>query len=242
MKKIFIIIPAYNEDENVVDLLSSIKNIKLIFDKKVILVDDGSTDKTKELAMNFKNQMDLEILVHAKNLGVPRTFFDGITAACVNAEDDDIVLIMEADNTSKLSLMPEMIEKINLGSDIVIGSRYIAGGSYKNFPLYRTIGSNVVNSIVKLLVHLPNVTDYSIFYRAYRAEILKKALAFYGNNFITTNSFAANLEILLKLRKFVKKIDECPLVYNYGLKKGKSKMNLIKTLKEYGMVINKFKK
>lgn len=237
MNKIFIVIPAYNEEKNIVQLLTTIEKLSLTLIKKVILIDDGSCDKTQELARNFSGRIDMDIIVHSVNMGIPKTFFDGLSAASRQADGNDVITIAEADNTSNLQLIPEMINRLKNGSDIVIASRYIKGGSYKNFPVVRMIASMLVNRAVKLFTGIRNINDYTIFFRAYRAAVIKQALLKYNAQLITTKSFAANLEILLKFKDWAKNCSEVPLVYDYGLKKGGSKMKKRKALLEYFVII-----
>lgn len=233
MNKVFVIIPAFNEEGNIGQLLDELSQLDITNEVKVIMVDDGSIDKTREIAEGFKDKLNLEIFIHPRNLGVPRTFFDGFKTAASQAEDNDIIILMEGDKTSDLKLFSEMIEKINSGSQLVIASRYIKGGCYKNFPFVRVLGSKIINLALKIFFKVNGVTDYTIFYRAYQAGIIKKALEKYQDNFITTKSFAANLEVLIKVKEYISGVSEVPLVYDYGLKKGKSKMKLFKTLWEY---------
>ena len=239
-EKAIIIVPVYNEDGNIEKLLSSIKDLKLEISKKVIVVDDGSEDNTLALARKFKRKLDLKIIVHEQNKGIPQTFYDGLKAAADSASSKDVIFIIEGDNTSDLSLFPQIIQKIRNGADIVVASRYLKGGRYKNFPLHRKYGSIFINYVLKTFFYTRGVSDYTIFYRAYSAEVVKNALKKYGKNFITTKSFAANLEILLRMKAFAKKYDEVPMVYDYGLKKGKSKMKIGKALFEYrGLIVQR---
>lgn len=237
MNKIFIMIPAYNEEQNIVQLLTTIEKLNLTLRKKVILIDDGSCDKTQELARGFSDRIDMEIIIHPKNMGIPKTFFDGLTAADKQADGNDVITIAEADNTGNLQLIPEMIDRLKNGSDIVVASRYIKGGRYKDFPLIRLIGSYIVNKAFKIFCGVKNINDYTIFFRAYRASIVKRALAEYKTRLITTKTFAANLEILLKFKEWAENCSEVPLVYDYSLKKGKSKMPKRGTLLECFVVI-----
>ena len=242
MKSIFIIIPAYNEEKHIVKLLSDIGQLVLPVSIKVILVDDGSTDKTRLLAEKFYNRLEMDIIIHSENLGVPRSFYDGLSMAAKKAKDEDVISIIEADNTSNLKVVPIMVRKIDNGTDIVVASRYLKGGGYKNFPLIRLIGSYITNRTVSMLVNIKNVSDYTIFFRAYRAKTIKSAMAEYGTNLITTKTFASNLEILLKVRKYATHIDEVPLLYDYGNKENGSKMKKLKALNEYKeLIIRKVK-
>jgi dolichol-phosphate mannosyltransferase len=234
--KNFIIVPAYNEEENIRKLLEDISLLK-IANKKLIFVDDGSSDRTLEFAKKFNKKLDINFILHEKNKGVPSTFYNGLKEACNLSSDGDSIIIIEADNTSDLKLMRLMIEKIKKGAGIVVASRYIKKGKYKNFPFHRIIGSYLINYFLRLFFYQKNITDYTIFYRAYSSLAVKKALNKHKENLITAKSFAVNLEILLKIGEFSSKNEEVPLVYDYGLKRGKSKMNLFKTLFEYKKLI-----
>ncbi len=239
MPTAYIIVPAFNEEGNIGRLLTDLVALEVPASKKIILVDDGSRDKTLEIAKQYQGKIDMEIIIHEVNAGIPKTFYDGLKKASELASEEDVIVIIEGDCTSDLKLMPQMIEMISNGSDIVVASRYIEGGKYKNFPFIRTLGSGVVNTILKVFFRTKGITDYTIFYRGYSAKIVRKAFEEYPAGFITQKSFAANLEVLLKVREFSNNNSEVPLVYDYGLKKGKSKMKLFKTLGEYRSLILK---
>ena len=233
MPKSYVIIPAYNEGSNLGAVLQQLLELASTMPLAVVVVNDGSRDNTVQEAERFRDLLDLQIVTHPVNLGVPKTFYDGLVASSARAQSGDCIFIIEGDGTSDLKLMPEMARRIYNGEDIVIASRYIDGGGYVNFPWQRTWGSYMVNLVLTLFLHVRGITDYTIFYRAFRADIVQKALDHFGSNFITTNSFAANLEILLRMLPYSTRFSEVPLLYDYGLKKSQSKMNPIKTLREY---------
>jgi len=240
MPKSYVIIPAYNEGPNLGAVLQQLQELSARLPLAVIVVNDGSRDNTLEEAEGFRDQFDLQIVTHPVNLGVPMTFYDGLVAAAAKAQPDDCIFIIEGDGTSDLQLMPEMARRVYDGDDVVVASRYIPGGGYLNFPWQRTWGSYVVNFVVSIFFHVRGLTDYTIFYRAYRAEAVQRALQHFGSGFMTTKSFAANLEVLLRVLPFSKRFSEVPLLYDYGLKKSKSKMNVFKTLREYqGLIVKK---
>ncbi len=240
MPKSYVIIPAYNEGPNLGSVLQQLQQLSSTMPLGVIVVNDGSRDNTLEEAERFQHKLDLQIVSHPVNLGVPMTFYDGLVAAAARAEAGDCIFIIEGDGTSDLKVMPEMARRVHNGDDVVIASRYIAGGGYLNFPWQRTWGSYVVNFVVSIFFHVRGLTDYTIFYRAYRAEAVQRALQHYGPGFVTTKSFAANLEVLLRVRPFSSRFSEVPLLYDYGLKKSQSKMNPLKTLREYqGLIVKR---
>jgi len=240
MAKSYIIIPAYNEGPNLGAVLQGLRELASTMALAVIVVNDGSRDNTLEEAERFRDLIDLDIVTHPVNQGVPKTFHDGLVAAAARAEPADCIFIVEGDGTSDLALLPEMARRIYGGDDVVIASRYVRGGGYVNFPLQRVWGSTLVNIVLSTFFHIRGITDYTIFYRAYRADAVQRALQHYGPNFVTTKSFAANFEILLRVLPFSTRFSEVPLVYDYGLKKSQSKMNPLKTLREYqGLIVRR---
>ena len=240
MAKSYVIIPAYNEGPNLGAVLEQLQRLSATVPLAVIVVNDGSRDNTLDEAEGFRDKLDLQIVSHAVNLGVPLTFYDGLVAAAARAEPGDCIFIIEGDGTSDLKVMPEMAQRVYKGDDVVIASRYISGGGYLNFPWQRTWGSYAVNLVVSIFFRVRGLTDYTIFYRAYRAEVAQRALAHYGSGFVTTKSFAANLEVLLRVLPYSRRFSEVPLLYDYGLKKSQSKMNPFKTLREYqGLIVKR---
>ncbi len=239
MPKSYVIIPAYNEGPNLGAVLHDLQELASTLLLAVIVVNDGSRDNTLQEAERFRDLLDLEIVTHPVNLGVPMTFYDGLVAAAARAQSGDCIFIMEGDGTSDLKLMPEMARRVYGGDHVVVASRYIPGGGYLNFPWQRTLGSYVVNMVVSIFFHVKGITDYTIFYRAYSAEAVQRALQHYGPGFVTTKSFAANLEVLLRVVPYSTRFSEVPLLYDYGLKKSQSKMNPFKTLREYQSLIVK---
>jgi len=240
MPKSYVIIPAYNEGPNLGTVLEQLRVLSTTMPLAAIVVNDGSRDNTVEEAERFRGRMDLQVVHHETNQGVPLTFYDGLVAAAARAEAGDCVFIIEGDGTSDLAVMPEMARRVHAGDDVVIASRYVPGGGYLNFPLQRTWGSNLVNRVLSVFFHVRGITDYTIFYRAYRAEAVQKALQEHGAGFVGTKSFAANLEVLLRVLPHSRRFSEVPLLYDYGKKKSKSKMNVFKTLREYqGLIVRR---
>ncbi len=240
MAKSYVIIPAYNEGRNLGAVLQQLRELAATMPLAVIVVNDGSRDNTAQEAERFQDKLDLQIVTHPVNLGVPMTFYDGLVAAAARAEPGDCIFIMEGDGTSDLKIMPEMAQRIYNGDDVVVASRYIHGGGYRNFPWQRMWGSYGVNLVLSIFFHVRGITDYTIFYRAFRAAVVQQALHDFGPNFVTTKSFAANLEVLLRMVPYSSRFREVPLVYDYGLKKSQSKMNPFKTLREYqGLILKR---
>lgn len=235
-KMIFVIVPAYNEEANLSALISKVAKVFIEANKdyKILIINDGSIDRTKNICTNLAKKYPIQILNHPVNMGIGAVFNTGLKSACNQSRDNDIILLLEGDGTNDPTLIPDMAKKIsNENYDIIIGSRYQKGGGYHRFPLKRLILSKGANYIIRMLFPIKKVKDYTIFFRAYRAEMLQKGFRLYGEKFIEAKSFLCNAEILVKLRSLKPKVEEIPMVYRYDLRKGNSKMNIKVTFKEY---------
>jgi len=228
-----VIILAYNEAKNLPRVIPDVAEALGNSEYRIYAVDDGSTDTTAEVLVTLASFYPLTVLTHQPNKGVASAFRTGLTAVIQDAADQDVVVLMEGDGTSSPVLLPEMVRRIRNGADIIIASRYRQGGGYKNFPLKRLLLSRGANFVFRLMFRIPGATDYSIFYRAYRIPPLRAAFTALGTRFIESTTFLANAEILVKLKPYLRRVEEIPLFYDYGLKKGKSGMKVWKNLQSY---------
>jgi dolichol-phosphate mannosyltransferase len=218
-----VILPAYNEEKNIEKVLD-----KLADKYKVLVVDDGSTDSTSEIIKKYK----VNIITHSKNEGLGKALYDGFKWAIDNNED--IAVTMDADNTMDIGLIPVMAEKIkNNNAQIVIASRYAKNAVVKNVPLYRKVISSISSFICRLVFHLKEVKDFSSGYRAYDVRCLSDAISYWNDNFITSDGFDCQIEILRKLSCFVNSISEIPIVLDYQSKINNSHFKFFKTAKGY---------
>lgn len=227
-----IIIPAYNEAPNLPRVFSDIAAASPA-PYQIYVINDGSQDETAAVATGLAARYPLRLITHPRNQGVAEAFRTGFTAALADSADTDFIFIMEGDATSDANLLPKMASKLSEGADIVIASRYRRGGGYKNFPVKRLILSRGANALFRLRFPLPGLTDYSIFYRGYRVPPLKASWAAWGQDMITSPTFFANCEILLKMRPYLKHVAEVPFLYDYGAKRGKSSMKIGPNLRSY---------
>jgi len=234
--RVFIVMPAYNEEQNLPALLPEVS--RAVTDSghepEIIVVNDGSEDETAPVVEEIAKRLPVRLISHETNLGAPRAFMTGLRAATLDAGPEDVIVLMEADGTNDPALLPEMIRRIETGHDLVIGSRYLSGGSYSKFPVKRLLLSNVANAGLRFLFPIRGASDYTIFYRAYRASILLEGFRVFGDSLIETHTFVCNTELLIKLNLIqTLRISEVALVYRYDLKRGKSKMAVAKTIREY---------
>lgn len=228
-----IVIPAYNEEENIQRCIEAIARNLNGRDYVINVVDDGSRDNTPKILKRLSSRFPLKVITHQTNLGVSAVLKSGIGQVVKDGEDTDVLVIVEGDGTSDSSLLTLMVGKVEEGYDLVIASRYKKGGGYRRFPIKRLFFSLSANFIFRVLFPYRGVSDYTIFYRAYRLKILRKVLDKYKDDFLTSQHFVGNAEILLKVMPYVGRVYEVPYLYDYGLKKGKSSLVVRKNLWEY---------
>ena len=148
----------------------------------------------------------LEIIHHKINRGLGETSRDLFERAAEISRPGDIIVRLDCDDTHEPEFIPRLIMKIREGFDIAIASRFEAGGGQEGVNRYRAFVSYCANLFMKLFFPIPGLKEYSCGYRAYRAEKVKEAIDFYGNNFIQLKGlgFTCTLEKIIKLKLLLK--------------------------------------
>lgn len=237
--KIFIGLLAYNEEQKIEELLECISIVlrQLDAQSEIIVVDDGSRDNTPLILREWQKKLPIHVITHPVNLNVGAGFRSLIGHACQHATEDDFLFILESDLTSDPTLILQMTEVLNAGSDVVIASRYRQNGGYAGFPLLRLLLSRAANLLFQILFKNSDIRDFTIFYRGYRISILQKAIRLFGHDLIRASGFSANAELLFRLLDCGAQVREVPFCYNYSLKAGKSKLKILKTIREYAVLL-----
>lgn len=235
---IIFLIPAYNEEKNIGHLLESILSLRLNgVLGQIIIVDDGSTDNTNKIVLSYKNKLPIKIIKHEMNIGADEAFKSGFKEILKSASDEDIIVSTEADNTSDLSILNQMIGKFEENYDIVLASCYMSGGGIIGTNIYKIILSKTANWIIRKLFNLENIFTYSSFYRAYKVYAIRKAFLRYGDRFITEKGFVFAVEMLVRLNAMGLRIAEVPMTLNCNNRKDRSKMKVLQTMKGYLLFI-----
>lgn len=214
MKKI-VVIPTYNEAENIVALIETIHNI--VNDLHVLVVDDNSPDGTAGL---IKKMIEADDKIHlierpVKN-GLGTAYCTGFSWALQN--DFDIILEMDADFSHNPEIIPEMLKEIE-NNDLIIGSRYITGVNVVNWPLSRLILSYGANLYTRIITGMP-VKDATGGFKCFRAEALRKI----DLTKIKSNGYGFQIEMNYRLWKKGARIKEIPIIF-IDRRSGVSKMN-----------------
>jgi dolichol-phosphate mannosyltransferase len=232
MGKVLIVLPIYNEGENLAELLERFRGVlaRLGEEAEIVAVNDGSTDRTGEILSEASRGMALRVVTHERNRGLGKAIKTGLRAAVeLSRSDDDVIVNMDADNTHSPEYIPDMVAKIRGGADVVIASRFREGSKEVGVPLGRRLISWGARIVFRVFLNLPGVRDYTCGYRAYRAGLVREALGRFGDGIITRNGFACTDEILVNLASLTRKIAEIPFVLRYDRKRGRSKMRLALT-------------
>jgi dolichol-phosphate mannosyltransferase len=237
--RLFILIPVVNEAGNIPRLVASLKalsdELQNRFDVQIFVVDDGSQDNTSGLAKQDASDsgIRLEVLRHELNQGPGKAFGTGFRHLSSLLQNEDLVLTIEGDNTSRLDLVKEMLTRLNEGFDVVFASPYMYGGQILNTSTYRIILSTVANLFIKELLGISGILTVSSFFRLYRAPALKRLQAVYGSEIVERRGFECMVEVTMKMINLQMTISEVPLVLDTKARVGKSRMKIIRTIRGY---------
>ncbi len=203
-KKSLIIIPTFNELENVKklipDILSRYDNVD------ILIVDDNSLDGTADFVIEFGNSNDnVKILKRQKKLGLGTAYVAGFKYALQH--NYDLIFQMDADYSHDPKEIQNFLRTIE-SYDLVLGSRYLTGVNVVNWPMRRLLLSYFANLYTQIITGLP-VKDTTGGYKCFRREVLEKI------NFdkIKSNGYAFQIEMTFKAWKKGFRIGEIPIIF-----------------------------
>ncbi len=235
--KVSVILPMYNERENIVPLVTSIAYVtqKAKMPVTMVIIDDNSPDGTGKIADKLAAKYPIHVIHRPGKLGLGSAYLAGFSFALQHHYD--VAITMDADLSHNPEVIPDIVHGIKEGYDVVIGSRYIAGGGIENWGVIRRIISKGANLLAHFFLQL-QPHDVTSGYRGYKKEVLQSI----NLNNITSNGYSFLQEILYRVSRKQFKIGEVPIVYT-DRKAGKSKLGkkeMIKFLKT--LLVLRFKK
>jgi len=255
---LYIVLPAYNEAAALPVLLEDIEQNCAPIPHQIVVVNDGSTDRTLDVVHNYSlTHKNIHQVNHDQNQGLGAALNSGfqyvlnfnrnqdnLLENCSYTEPEalDMLITMDADNTQPANCIPLLYEEIRAGADLVIASRYIQGGEQHGLSLGRRVLSWGAGRVMRYFCPIPGVRDYSCGYRAYRLSILAEGTRLYGPNIIKSQNFSGMVELLLKVAPLAVRVTEVPLKLHYELKKGASKMRIGATIWGYAQLIYQIKR
>ena len=213
--KTLIIIPTYNELENLRPLLQEI--FSYAPDTGVLIVDDNSPDGTGKLADEIHNENpQVHVLHRAGKLGLGTAYIAGFKYAV--AHDYDAAFEMDADFSHDPRYLPDFLKAIE-HADLVIGSRYIPGGGTPNWSFLRRFISGGGNIFARFMLGIP-VQDCTAGFRCYRRQVLESI----DLDTIQSQGYAFQVEMAYRVMRQGFKIVETPIIF-MDRRIGKSKMS-----------------
>ncbi len=204
MERILVIIPTYNEADNIRQLISSVLAVRDSIN--VLVVDDNSPDKTWEIVEHIKNENSKVHLIrrHGKH-GLGSAYVAGFKYAIEHRFD--YIFQMDADFSHNPQNIPDFLEKIK-DHDLVIGSRYKDGVRVVNWPIKRLILSFMANVYTRVITGMP-IYDATGGYKCFRREVLEGL----DLDRIKSNGYAFQIEMNFKTYKKRFRLTEIPIIF-----------------------------
>jgi dolichol-phosphate mannosyltransferase len=233
MPTVHVVIPALNEAANVGRVLEDLRvardRLPNGVDACVLLVDDGSADGTSEVARAAAGDLDVEVLRHDKPQGPGRAFAGAFARLERVLSEDDFVLTLEADNTSRVELVERMLLRSREGYDAVFASPYAYGGAIVHTNAVRTGLSHLANTFVKEFLGIHGLLTVSSFYRLYTGGAVRQLQERFGPGILERPGFECMVEVTLKMIYLGMSISEVPMVLDSSQRVGGSKMRITRT-------------
>ncbi|HEK85763.1 MAG: polyprenol monophosphomannose synthase [Candidatus Saccharicenans sp.] len=215
-KKALVIVPTYNEAQNIELLVEKLLNLTPAVD--ILIVDDNSPDGTGKIAeaLSQKHPERVSVLHRPGKLGLGTAHQAGFSWGLERGYEQ--LVTMDADFSHPAEAIPSMLD--NLGrAGMVIGSRYVAGGKTEGWTLMRKINSWTANFLARRLMRL-KPRDCTGAFRAYRSEYLRQV----PFNRLIARGYSAHLEVLYYFQKLGAEVVEVPIVF-VNRKEGRSKIS-----------------
>jgi glycosyltransferase involved in cell wall biosynthesis len=206
--KLSVLIPVYNEECTLEEVVRRVRSIDL--PKEIILVDDGSKDRSRELLTQLQQQSErapdplneIRVFLQPNNQGKGAA----IKVALDHAHGD-VIIIQDADLEYDPHDYPALLEPIERGlADVVYGTRFAGGGAHRVLFFWHSLGNRMLTLVSNMLTNL-NLSDMEVGYKMFRAEVLKSIK-------LESKRFGFEPEVTLKLAKKGYRFYEVPISYH----------------------------
>lgn len=218
-----VVIPTYNEKPNIIRLIKEVK--KAVSDTEIeisfVIVDDNSPDGTANAVRQMISEdSNIHLITRPGKMGLGSAYIEAFRYVLNSPVPFDVVIQMDADFSHPPQLIKDMVNTIKLGdADVVIGSRYLKGGSSKNWPIYRKIISKGANILANTLLNT-KIKDVTSGYRAFSYSVLRRL----SLDSIHSKGYEYQIETLYSFVRMKIKIKEIPFLFNNRVN-GKSKLS-----------------
>ncbi len=225
--QVLVVIPTYNESENIDRVLRRVRGA--LPDATVLVVDDGSPDGTGDIAEKVGTEIgNIELLRRTEKSGLGSAYRAGFRWGLDRGFD--VCIEMDADLSHDPDALPDLVAPLGKGFELVIGSRYVPGGSIPNWAWHRRLLSRGGNVYASTLLGL-GVTDSTSGFRAYSASVLNRIAL----DNIRAEGYGFQIEMTYQAKRAGAPIVEVPIRF-VDRTEGESKMSMIIVVEALGLV------
>jgi dolichol-phosphate mannosyltransferase len=204
-ERAIVVMPTYNERQNLETMATRIRTATP--DVDLLVVDDNSPDGTGDLADKLvETDSHVHVLHRTEKAGLGRAYIAGFNWAL--ERDYDLIIEMDADGSHRPEDLPRLLDAAAAGADLVIGSRYVPGGSVVNWPKHREVLSKGANIYVRLMLGT-SIKDATGGYRVYRAGTLRKIDL--GN--VESAGYSFQVDLTLRVLQAGLSVTEVPITF-----------------------------
>ncbi len=202
LRKVTIVIPVYNEEATMEQILERVlQSDTLGLEKEVIVVDDGSTDGTRQVLTRYEGRPEVRVLYQERNQGKGAALRRGFEEA-----DGEVVLVQDADMEYDPDDYPDLLRPIlEDKADVVYGSRFL-GGPHRVLFFWHYVANKFLTTLSNMFTNL-NLTDMETGYKVFRTEVLRRIR-------LRSNRFGFEPEVTAKIARLGCRIYETPITYH----------------------------
>lgn len=212
--RVLVVIPTYNEADNVADVLVRTRQVLPTAD--VLVVDDGSPDGTAD-RVEALGLDGVTVLRRSGKLGLGSAYRDGLRRGLDAGYD--VLVEMDADLSHDPVMLPDLVDAVVAGADLAIGSRYVPGGSVPGWPMWRRAISRTGGTYARLMLGVP-VADATSGFRAFRAATLEAV----DLDHMRADGYGFQVEMAYRVHSVGGSITEIPIAFR-DRTRGRSKMS-----------------
>jgi dolichol-phosphate mannosyltransferase len=214
--RVLVIVPTYNERDNLPLIVARVR--QAVPQAHVLVADDASPDGTGQLADHLAvDDEHVHVLHRPGKQGLGAAYLDGFRWGSQHGYE--VLVEMDADGSHQPEQLPSLLERVEAGADLVIGSRYVPGGGVQNWPAHRQVISRGGNLYVRVLLGLP-LRDATAGFRAYRTTALEKL----GLDGVESQGYCFQIDLTWRAVRAGLRVEEVPITF-VEREIGTSKMN-----------------